>query len=112
MTNALMKNGLFGCELSGAFAGLQVAFEEAWTRALMTTGTVSAEDVNAALASLDADGFRVTNNRDGLPVPSLAAQLRSKLFIGASSAIQTGSTSKDVIDTAMVLSALASARQL
>lgn len=77
----------------------------AGTRALMATGTVSAEHVNAALASLDAAGFRVTNDRDGLPVPPLAAQLRSKPSLGASSAIHAGPTSKDVIDTAMVLSA-------
>ena len=120
MTNALVKNGLFGnlfCEpeIAGefsaqAFLERMLAFQSAWTRALVATGIVSPEDAKAALQAFDqfdAVGFRNTSDRDGLPVPSLVAQLRSGLSPGAARAIHTGATSQDVIDTAMVLSALA-----
>ena len=59
MTNALVGNGLFGSLFSDAktaaafsapgFLGHMIAFETAWTRALMATDIVSAADGTVAL---------------------------------------------------------------
>jgi 3-carboxy-cis,cis-muconate cycloisomerase len=87
-----------------------LAFEEAWTRALMATGMASERDGEAALKALsgfNVESFRPASDRDGLPVPSLVARLREGLASGAAKAIHTGATSQDVIDTAMVLNGLA-----
>lgn len=120
MTNALLDHGLFGglfrdSEIAKAFsanavASNMLAFENAWTRALVATGVVSREDGDMALAALgefDAATFRSESDRDGLPVPSLVEHLRRGLSSGPAKAIHTGATSQDVIDTAMVLSWLA-----
>lgn len=84
-----------------------LAFEAAYSRALGATGMV-----DAGLAGKAADmiaGFKadVTDLRrgtaqDGLPVPALVAQLRAAMP-DAGGAIHRGSTSQDVIDTALAL---------
>jgi len=120
MANALVGNGLFGSLFSDAhavaafaapaFLGHMMAFEAAWTRALMTTGLVSDADGTVALqalAAFDIDAFHAASDADGVPVPSLVAAVRAGLSPAAAQAIHTGATSQDVIDTAMVLSCLA-----
>ena len=120
MTNALLGNGVFGTLFSDtriasafsarAFVDHMISFEAAWTRALMANGVVSQNDGDAALQALrqfDGTSFRPDSDRDGLPVPSLVAQLRLGLDDGPAKAIHTGATSQDVIDTAMVLCGLA-----
>lgn len=119
MTNALVGNGLFGslfCDAQTAevfaapqFLGRMIAFEVAWTHALIAAGLVADSDgVQAldALGAFDAGHFRAASDADGVPVPSLVAALRAGLPPGAAKAIHTGATSQDVIDTAMVLSCL------
>jgi 3-carboxy-cis,cis-muconate cycloisomerase len=120
MTNALLRDDLFGdlfrdAEVSeemsgGALLRRMIAFEAAWTRALVTNGVATAADgeaAQAALSAFDPAEFRAASDRDGLPVPSLVAALREGLSPGAAKAIHTGATSQDVIDTAMVLGGLA-----
>lgn len=87
-----------------------IAFETAWTRALMATDIVLAADGTVALqalAAFDGTAFRAATDADGVPVPSLVAKVRAGLPPGAARAIHSGATSQDVIDTAMVLSCLA-----
>lgn len=120
MTNALLKNGLFGnlfCDdeiarefSSRAMLERMMAFEEAWTRALMATGSVTSEEGEEALAAFarfDLSTFQPASDRDGVPVPSLVAHLREGLGSGGSGAIHTGATSQDLIDTAMVQACIA-----
>lgn len=119
MTNAMLSSGLFGTQFSdpsvavkfGAPAVLSrmLAVEAAWTRALGAAGAAAAGDVDTALAAIegfDGAGLGAGSDRDGLPVPSLVAELRAGLAPGAAAAIHTGLTSQDVIDTAMVLTLL------
>ena len=117
MTNALTSSGLFGgyladTEISGAFAGHRVLarmveFERAWTLALIEAGVVTAAEGQAALDAIGtfkpsvADLGRAAD-RDGLPVPALVAALRAAAE-PSGAAIHTGSTSQDVIDTALML---------
>lgn len=116
MTNALLRNGLFGdlfCDpavaerFSGqAMLGHMMAVEMAWTRVMVDLGLVAAKDGSVALhamAGFDQSNFHATSDVDGVPVPSLVARLRNGLAPGPARAIHTGLTSQDVIDTAMVL---------
>lgn len=120
MTNAFVRNGLFGtlfcdAEVAAVFSaprvlGRMIGFETAWTRALMAADLVSTADGEAALAALaafDVAAFRAASDADGVPVPSLVAQLRAGLSSSAARAIHSGATTQDVIDTTMVLSGLA-----
>lgn len=120
MTNAMLRSALFGelfCDAKlasefghAAFLQRMLAFERAWTGALLATGVVTQGDTEAALAAMarfDAEGFWPDSLRDGLPVPSLVMALRAGLSPGAAKAVHSGATSQDVIDTAMVLTALA-----
>jgi 3-carboxy-cis,cis-muconate cycloisomerase len=119
MTNALLRNGLFGDlfldhEIAAEFASdallsRMLAFEEAWTRALMATGAIRDDDGECALRALsgfDAAAFYSASDRDGLPVPSFVAHLRQGLAPGPAKAIHSGLTSQDVIDTAVVQTCL------
>ncbi|MDA8870198.1 3-carboxy-cis,cis-muconate cycloisomerase [Rhizobiaceae bacterium] len=119
MTNCFTTSGLFG-ELFGdaeirtefgvdAFVSRMTAFETAWTTALRQCGLVGEADAEMALAAIDTFtrmDFSSGSDRDGLPVPELVAALREGLPDGAARAIHTGSTSQDVLDTAMVLTCL------
>lgn len=119
MTNAFTTSGLFGglfsdAEIaaefgSDAFTARMLEFEKAWTQALGACGVVSASDAQVALdaiAGFEGVNLGAGSERDGLPVPALVDALRSGLPDGIAKAIHTGSTSQDVIDTAMVLSCL------
>lgn len=84
-----------------------LAFEAAYSRALGATGRVD-PDMAAAAAALietfepDLTDLRDGTARDGLPVPALIAQL--KAAAGAlAPAVHTGTTSQDVMDTALAL---------
>jgi 3-carboxy-cis,cis-muconate cycloisomerase len=120
MTNAMLQSDLFGALFrddriasefgQDALLGRMLAFERAWTGALVTAGAVTQSDAEAATSAIDgfdAAGFRPESDRDGLPVPSLVAALRVGLAPAAAQAVHSGATSQDVIDTAMVLTALA-----
>ncbi len=120
MTNAFTTSGLFGdmfCDTSiaaefgaAAFTRRMLAFEAAWTEALAASGIVSQADAKIALAAI-ADfsivDLGISSNRDGLPVPAMVSALREGLSEGAAKAIHTGTTSQDVIDTAMVMTCVA-----
>ncbi len=90
-----------------------LAFEAAWTRALLSTGAVTQDDATKALQSIEAfdpsqtDTLAEGSNRDGLPVPALVKALRQGLADGPAQAIHTGATSQDIIDSAMALTLLA-----
>ncbi len=119
MTNALTSSGLFGdlfhdpsiaTAFSGpAFTRHMLDFEAAWTKALARCGVVTRDDAAAALATItdfSKTRFHPSATRDGLPVPALIAALRAGLPDGAANAIHTGSTSQDVIDTAMIMTVM------
>ena len=118
MSNAFTANGLFGSlfrddEVAGLFAGpaflaRMLEFEAAWTRALAEVGAVAEAQASTALAVIEAGDVPVgalgtASDRDGLPVPALVAELKSRAGEAAAGAIHTGATSQDVIDTAMVM---------
>jgi 3-carboxy-cis,cis-muconate cycloisomerase len=92
-----------------AFTSHMLAFEEAWTQALLEVGEVSTADASAALKAISAfeSVHHATGSKvDGLPVPAFVRSLRAGLEEGPAKAIHTGSTSQDVIDTAMALTLL------
>lgn len=118
-------SGLFGdpqaARIWSAEADLarMIAFEAAYSRALGAAGLVGrdiAEAAAAAIEAADLDPAALAEGtaRDGLPVPALVAQL--KIAAGpAAEAVHRGTTSQDVIDSALALalrdtSALLSAR--
>ena len=83
-------------------------FEAAYSRALGAVGVVDAATAEAAaefILAFDPDiaGLRDGTARDGLPVPALVAQLKAAAGPLAA-AIHSGTTSQDVMDTAMILS--------
>lgn len=86
--------------------GHMLAFEAAWSRA---RGTCRLTEAGLAeRAARHVEGFapdiaelRQGTTRDGLPVPELVKQLRAGF--DAPEAIHTGSTSQDVMDSALAL---------
>ncbi|UXX82207.1 3-carboxy-cis,cis-muconate cycloisomerase [Roseovarius pelagicus] len=83
-------------------------FEAAFTRALGAVGTISsgvAQTTASMIEQFDTDMTDLHHGtaRDGLPVPALVAQLRQAAGENAK-AVHTGSTSQDVMDTALALS--------
>lgn len=85
-----------------------LAFESAYSRALGGAGVVDAAMAASAAELIisfkpDVAGLREGTARDGLPIPALVAQLRAAAGPLAK-AIHTGTTSQDVLDTAVVLS--------
>ena len=83
-----------------------LAFERAWTEALVAVGRVDADAGRLAIARMDGfvpDIARLRDGtaRDGLVVPELVRQLREGLT--RPSAVHTGATSQDALDTATVL---------
>ncbi|MDU9004575.1 3-carboxy-cis,cis-muconate cycloisomerase [Sedimentitalea todarodis] len=122
MTNAFTRTPLWGTlfqdpytagEFSAdSFCARMVQFEMAWTRALRESGAIEPDIAEMALAEItgfqpDPDALADASDVDGLPVPALVRQLRSSLPEDARVAVHSGATSQDVIDTAMVLTALA-----
>lgn len=105
-------NGLFDAPDIGplwhaeAQAAHLIAYERAWTEALLDAGRVTENANREALKAIqnwkpDAESLREGTARDGLVVPTLVAQLRTGL--SEPKAIHSGSTSQDVLDTALVL---------
>ncbi|MER0239177.1 3-carboxy-cis,cis-muconate cycloisomerase [Fulvimarina sp. MAC8] len=103
-------NGLFAdeetAEIWSSEAQLEhmLAFEAAWSRALSATGLAdSAASETAAkfieTAEIDIAALRAGTGQDGIPVPNLVKQLKAI----AGDGIHSGSTSQDVIDTALAL---------
>ena len=85
-----------------------LSFEAAYSRALGAAGVVDPEMAASAVALIetfqaDLADLRAGTARDGLPVPALVAQLREAAEALAP-AIHTGTTSQDVLDTALALS--------
>jgi len=83
-----------------------VNYERAWTEALLDAGRIDHRAADEALAALtrwtrDAATLREGTSRDGLVIPTFVAELRSGL--ANPKAIHSGSTSQDVLDTALVL---------
>jgi 3-carboxy-cis,cis-muconate cycloisomerase len=118
MTNAFTSSALFGDLLrddaigqlfsAQVFLKHAVAFETAWTETLITLGAVTSEDGAAALAALrgfapDLVAIGDSSNQNGLPIPGFVKQLRAGLPDSVGKAIHSGTTSQDVIDTALVL---------
>lgn len=118
MTNAFTSSGLFGTVFSDpevasvfsapSFLKHALAFERAWTETLITLGAVDPQDGAHALTAIrnakpDLSALGGSSDVNGLPVPELVAALRRDLPAHQAKAIHTGTTSQDVIDTAMVL---------
>ena len=117
MTHTFTASGLFGTHFSDAeiaalftgeaFLRQMLEFEAAWTQTLMSLKAVDAKDGEAALEAIqafepDMAVLAESSETNGLPVPGLVAQLRDGLPETVAKAIHTGTTSQDVIDTAMV----------
>lgn len=80
-----------------------IAFEAAYTRALGHVGKVeNAENIAEKIEAFspDMDDLRKGTARDGVVVPALVAQIKAE--IGAEG-VHTGTTSQDVIDTALAM---------
>jgi len=121
MVNTLTQSGLWGrqfhdpetADAFGAEAMLQhmLAFERAWTEALVAVDGISESTADEARDAIRADRLDLgaladEAERNGLPIPGFVEQLRAGLSEAAAKAIHTGSTSQDVIDTAIVLVSL------
>ena len=86
-----------------------IAFEAAWSRALGATGladaAVAARAAQAIEAvTLDMNALRQGAATDGLVVPALVKQLKA---VAGAEAVHTGTTSQDVIDTALACTLVA-----
>lgn len=84
-----------------------LAFEAAYTRALGWVGKIeksTADQISGQIKAFKPDiaDLRVGTARDGVVVPTLVAQLRQAIQTDTSD-IHTGTTSQDVIDTALSL---------
>lgn len=82
-------------------------FEAAFTRALGSVGTVPAATADMVAAQIetfapDHQALRDGTERDGVVVPDLVRQLKVAIS-DSPNAIHTGTTSQDVIDTALAL---------
>ena len=81
-----------------------LTFEAAWTRALAAAGTIDALRAETLAPLIEAfepdfEDLRAGTAKDGLPIPALVRQLKAAL---GDLGVHTGSTSQDVIDTALV----------
>jgi 3-carboxy-cis,cis-muconate cycloisomerase len=105
--------GLFADEAGSAIwsadqqLAYMLAFEAAYSRALGAVGAVEADKADKAaklITGFDVDiaDLRADTARDGLPVPALVAQLRAAAP-DLRDAIHKGTTSQDVLDTALAL---------
>ena len=84
-----------------------LAFEAAYSRGLGVIGNTSVPDAQSAADWIERsrpsfDELRMGTMKDGLPIPALVRTLKSEAgpFAGA---IHTGTTSQDVMDTALAL---------
>lgn len=86
---------------------LYLAFEAALSEALEASGRVASGEGTAAASAIraaqpDLGKLRAGTEQDGLPVPELVRQLRA-VAGERSVAVHTGSTSQDVLDTALAI---------
>lgn len=106
--------GLLGDEEVGALfsAGAELramlTYEAAWARAEAEVGVIPATAARAIAATCesftpDLADLRAGTMRDGLAVPALVSQLRTAVGRTHGPHVHFGSTSQDVIDTALVL---------
>jgi 3-carboxy-cis,cis-muconate cycloisomerase len=84
-----------------------LACEAAFTRALGHTGQICMDQATKVAALItdfkpDLDAINTATMRDGVPVPELVAQLKRATGPDAG-AVHTGTTSQDVVDTALAL---------
>lgn len=107
-------HGLFGDEdVAAAFAVARrlahyLAFESALARAMAAEGLVTevARDaILTACAIFEPDTAALSRGvaRDGLPIPEFVRQVRAVIGPDHASAFHQGSTSQDVMDTALIL---------
>jgi 3-carboxy-cis,cis-muconate cycloisomerase len=105
-------SGLFGDEEAASLWSTDaqlshmLAFEAAWTRALAATNRLdarSAEHTAMAISLHRTDISDLANGaaQDGLPIPALIRQLKRGANNPAE--IHTGTTSQDVLDTALAI---------
>ncbi|MEM6677346.1 MAG: lyase family protein [Pseudomonadota bacterium] len=85
-----------------------LAFERELARAQHALGVLDAAALAAVEAvtvpdTLETSGLLAGIARDGLAVPAMVQQLRSSLSAAHEKALHQGSTSQDVIDTALML---------
>lgn len=111
-SNGNLNNSLFGDEEISTLWSAQsqlnfiIAFEIAYTDALLKAGRISDDAAQAAVLKMqdfspDFTDLSVGVRRDGLVIPELVKQLKQDL--SEPLAIHTGSTSQDALDTALVL---------
>lgn len=109
-----LLGGLFGDDETRAiFSAAQqikgmLAFEAAYTIALGVVGAISdaqAKTVAREIKKFEPDTAAIADAtaKDGVPVPALVAQLRKAAGSENAKAIHTGTTSQDVMDTALSL---------
>lgn len=84
-----------------------LAFEAAYTRALGAVGRIDEEDAESTAQAIseawvDLDSLNEATARDGVVIPDLVAQLRRATGVEGP-ALHKGTTSQDVIDTALAL---------
>ncbi|WP_377190762.1 3-carboxy-cis,cis-muconate cycloisomerase [Ruegeria meonggei] len=84
-----------------------LAFEAAYSRGLGAVGLVPPDQAQAAAewieeATLDPTVLRAGTVQDGLPIPALVRSLKAEAGYLAG-AIHTGTTSQDVMDTALAM---------
>ncbi|MDO6730905.1 3-carboxy-cis,cis-muconate cycloisomerase [Marinovum sp. 2_MG-2023] len=85
-----------------------LAIEAAFSRALGAAGKVPMDMADRAAQAIetcqpDINSLRNATLRDGLPVPDLVRQLKSRVDADTQAAVHKGLTSQDVIDTAVVM---------
>ncbi len=96
---------MFSC---AAVLGRMLRFEAALAKALFNEEEISARVFNEIVAALnslelDIDSLTTASVRDGVHVPELVRQARSALPPDCRDAFHRGTTSQDVIDTALTL---------
>jgi 3-carboxy-cis,cis-muconate cycloisomerase len=99
----------------GSFLGVMVDVESAWLHALQRAGLApaGAYDLQALLGGGDLARIATSAEASGNPVVALVSLLRERLRARDEEAarwLHRGLTSQDVLDTALVLSARATAR--
>ncbi len=90
------------------FVGGFIQFERALAKALAEAGVVDHPVASDAIVDIDSfqpDLAKIAKNvvQDGLPVPEFVRQLKAHARPSALPAIHTGTTSQDLIDTAVSL---------
>ncbi|MBK1795895.1 3-carboxy-cis,cis-muconate cycloisomerase [Devosia sp. WQ 349] len=93
---------------SDALVSGYLEFEVALAQASAIAGFVpeaAAQEIETVLAqfSVDWDDLKLGMARDGVPIPALIKQLKSRLSPSATGYLHKGATSQDAVDTAFML---------